>query len=394
MRATDRYVLGPVLQCAQERFPKDATLNPTFELTYWRWGLETAQKWRERLGMPRDPEWDGVLEKLAKPLVVDGKYAFTETTPDSYTNPKWNDDHPAVLAAFGMLPGPGIDRADDAAHARLGLAELELAEHVGLGLSDGRDVCGAARRTGTRGRRLAARHAEERLSRERPQLSAARSDDLSARQRRAAHGDRHDGGGLGWCAGSPCARISGQWEVESSVGESSALAITHAAFSSQPRVSFTLPVIAPEYVRRRIRWLVAVHLCLAASPLVWPLIPLERFLPALWAVYSVPIGGMLMLSFWVGLGSSRLVWRIAVGLAGSGYLALWPTAAVLTLTARQVPEVPLKWMEAYMTAAATLRRRCRGIRRHVFGHALSLDFDANGAADGADASGSVTILGA
>lgn len=109
--ATGRYVLGPVLQCAQERFPKDATLNPTFELTYWRWGLETAQRWRERLGLARDEHWDQVLEHLAKPLVVDGKYAFSETTPDSYTNPRWNDDHPSVLAALGMLPGPGIDRA-------------------------------------------------------------------------------------------------------------------------------------------------------------------------------------------------------------------------------------------------------------------------------------------
>lgn len=106
----DAYLLGPVLQCAQERFPKDATLNPTFELTYWRWGLETAQAWRERLGLAREPEWDRLLAKLAKPLVVDGKYAFTWTTPDSYTNPRWNDDHPAVLGAYGMLSGPGIDR--------------------------------------------------------------------------------------------------------------------------------------------------------------------------------------------------------------------------------------------------------------------------------------------
>jgi hypothetical protein len=106
-----RYVLGPVLQSAQERFPKDATLNPTFELTYWRWGLETAQKWRERLGMPREPGWDRVLGKLAKPVVIDGKYAFAETAHDSYTNPRWNDDHPAVLGALGMLPGPGIDQA-------------------------------------------------------------------------------------------------------------------------------------------------------------------------------------------------------------------------------------------------------------------------------------------
>jgi hypothetical protein len=108
---TSRYVLGPILQCAQEIFPKNKTLNPAFELTYWRWGLETAQQWRERLGLPRDAKWDDVLQHLAKPTIVDGKYAFTETTPDSYTNPKWNADHPAVLGALSFVPGPGIDFA-------------------------------------------------------------------------------------------------------------------------------------------------------------------------------------------------------------------------------------------------------------------------------------------
>ncbi len=49
-----RYVLGPTLQCAQEIFPKDRTLNCALELVYWRWGLETAQRWRERLGLARD----------------------------------------------------------------------------------------------------------------------------------------------------------------------------------------------------------------------------------------------------------------------------------------------------------------------------------------------------
>jgi hypothetical protein len=109
--ANKRYVLGPPLQAAQERFTKATMINPTYELTYWRWGLATAQQWRERLGRPRDPKWDDVLQKLSVPLVVDGKYAFTESTPDSYTNPKWNDDHPAVVNAYGVLPGPGIDPA-------------------------------------------------------------------------------------------------------------------------------------------------------------------------------------------------------------------------------------------------------------------------------------------
>ncbi|HVM62824.1 MAG TPA: glycoside hydrolase family 65 [Verrucomicrobiae bacterium] len=108
-RATKRFVLGPVLQCSQEIFPKDKTLNPTFELTYWRWGLETAQRWRERLGLPREPKWDGVLSGLTKPAVSDGKYLFTETTPDCYQDKKWARDHPSVTAAFGVLPGPEID---------------------------------------------------------------------------------------------------------------------------------------------------------------------------------------------------------------------------------------------------------------------------------------------
>jgi hypothetical protein len=108
---TSRYVLGPTLQTAQEIFPKDKTFNPTFELTYFRWALGTAQHWRERLNLPRVKKWDDVLNGLAKPSVADGKYLFTETTPDSYTNPKWNADHPAVVSALSFVPGPGIDFA-------------------------------------------------------------------------------------------------------------------------------------------------------------------------------------------------------------------------------------------------------------------------------------------
>jgi hypothetical protein len=107
--ATKRYVLGPTLQCAQEIFPKDKTFNPTFELTYWRWGLETAQLWRQRLGLPRDEKWDAVLKGLAQLPVGNSKYLFAESTPDCYTNSKWNADHPSVTAALGMLPGPGVD---------------------------------------------------------------------------------------------------------------------------------------------------------------------------------------------------------------------------------------------------------------------------------------------
>jgi len=107
---TRRFVLGPPLQCAQEVFPRERTINCTYELVYWRWGLTTAQKWRERLGQPREVSWDRVLSGLSKPTVKDGKYLFAESAPESFTDARWVKDHPAVTAALGVLPGPGIDR--------------------------------------------------------------------------------------------------------------------------------------------------------------------------------------------------------------------------------------------------------------------------------------------
>jgi hypothetical protein len=107
--AGGRFVLGPPLQCAQETYPKDRTTNCTFELSYWAWGLRTAQAWRERLGLPREARWDRVLETLSKPAVAGGRYLFAESAPDSYSNPRWATDHPSVLASFGVLPGTGVD---------------------------------------------------------------------------------------------------------------------------------------------------------------------------------------------------------------------------------------------------------------------------------------------
>jgi len=104
-----RFVLGPPLQCAQEVFPESETVDCTFELEYWRWGLETAQTWRERLGLEREPEWDRVLASLATPSVRDGRYTFAETAPDSYSDPRWSRDHPMVTALYGVLPGAGTD---------------------------------------------------------------------------------------------------------------------------------------------------------------------------------------------------------------------------------------------------------------------------------------------
>jgi hypothetical protein len=105
-----RFVLGPPLNCAQETYPKDRTINCAFELSYWSWGLQTAQAWRERLGLPREARWDRVLRGLAAPATVGGNYLFADTAPDTYSNPRWATDHPSVVAMLGVLPGSGVDR--------------------------------------------------------------------------------------------------------------------------------------------------------------------------------------------------------------------------------------------------------------------------------------------
>jgi hypothetical protein len=103
-----RFVLGPPVIPAQENHPARETWNPTFELAYWSWGLQVAQRWRERLGMKRNPEWQRVINQLAALPVRNGVYLAHENCPQTFT--ERNHDHPSMLGALGMLPGAGVDR--------------------------------------------------------------------------------------------------------------------------------------------------------------------------------------------------------------------------------------------------------------------------------------------
>jgi protein-glucosylgalactosylhydroxylysine glucosidase len=105
--ARQRYILGKGLIPAQERFKAEETFNPPYELVYWHWALKTAQEWRERLQLPRNKKWDEVLAKLSPLPIQNNKYLFTESASDSYTNPEFRTDHPAVLGAWGMMPLTG-----------------------------------------------------------------------------------------------------------------------------------------------------------------------------------------------------------------------------------------------------------------------------------------------
>ncbi len=110
-------------------------MNLTFELTYWRWGLETAQKWRERLGLPRDERMGPRTRAAVAAVRRRREIPVCRNAHRQYTNRRWRNDHPAVLGAFGMLPGPGIDQPTMRRTFDWVWDELELARHVGLGLS-------------------------------------------------------------------------------------------------------------------------------------------------------------------------------------------------------------------------------------------------------------------
>jgi hypothetical protein len=102
------YVLGPPVIPAQENHPPRETWNPTFELAYWSFGLGLAQRWRERLGLKRQTQWEQVIEKLAPLPVGEGTYLAHENCPQTFT--ERNYDHPSMLGALGLLPGEGVDK--------------------------------------------------------------------------------------------------------------------------------------------------------------------------------------------------------------------------------------------------------------------------------------------
>ena len=98
-----QYVLGPGIGSADERHVDfEKNINPTMELGYWRWGLETAQQWRERLGLAREEQWDHVLQNLSPLPVRNGIYPVMESIqePGGSSMTAW---------LYGILPGKDVN---------------------------------------------------------------------------------------------------------------------------------------------------------------------------------------------------------------------------------------------------------------------------------------------
>lgn len=84
-----------------------------FEQAYWRYGLTVAQQWRERMGKPRNAEWDDIISRIAPLAESNGIYVSALPIANSsiqipnsslLKDSLLTNDHPAVLGACGLLP--------------------------------------------------------------------------------------------------------------------------------------------------------------------------------------------------------------------------------------------------------------------------------------------------
>ena len=106
---TGQYNLDPAWPASEGRV-RPLRRNTIFELAYWRVGLNLAQEWRLRLGLPREPHWDEVASHLAPLPEKDGLYIFSEDRPDTFTTRTF--DHVDNIGIAGMLPPfQGLDPA-------------------------------------------------------------------------------------------------------------------------------------------------------------------------------------------------------------------------------------------------------------------------------------------
>lgn len=94
----------PVQECHQP----EVTVNPAFEVEYWRFTLKLAVQWAKRLGKDYDPKWEEVSENMAEVPRENGLYLAHENCKDTYE--KYNIDHPSMLMAYGLIPSDRIDK--------------------------------------------------------------------------------------------------------------------------------------------------------------------------------------------------------------------------------------------------------------------------------------------
>ncbi|KAF2177863.1 hypothetical protein K469DRAFT_601436 [Zopfia rhizophila CBS 207.26] len=102
--STKVYDLGPPMYPVSENTNPNQTINPTFELAYWRFGLNVAEQWQLRQNKSVPSNWRFVKENLAPFPVENEVYVTYEGVKDMWTTPTLAEDHPGLLGIYGWLP--------------------------------------------------------------------------------------------------------------------------------------------------------------------------------------------------------------------------------------------------------------------------------------------------
>lgn len=90
--STGVYDLGPPMYPVSETGNPNATVNPTFELAYWRFGLDIAIRWKERQEHVAPKAWFMVRDNLAPLPVINGTYSVYEGIPNMWIDASTMDD--------------------------------------------------------------------------------------------------------------------------------------------------------------------------------------------------------------------------------------------------------------------------------------------------------------
>jgi hypothetical protein len=102
-------------------------------------------------------------------------------------------------------------------------------------------------------------------------------------------------------------------------------------------------------VSRRLRWLIAAHVVLGAIPVLSVFVPPDvRFLPVLWALWSVLLAQLMLLAFWAAMGGNRGIGRLLGALGGCAYVAVWPVL-VSILSPYSAEASAGEWILGYLT---------------------------------------------
>lgn len=105
--ATGQFDLGPPIQGVTENSAPTEIYNLAYELAYWKWALDVACGWKEKLGKECPEAWVTVSENLAPPPTLGGLYApwvgggLNEAWWD---DPNFNRDPRSVIMLQGFLP--------------------------------------------------------------------------------------------------------------------------------------------------------------------------------------------------------------------------------------------------------------------------------------------------